>query len=121
MCTERLISLLSDSNHEFHVPGIKVCRRASSPNHLLFADDNVLFCKADVETNRKIQKLLKFYGLALHTTKTMMVFSKNTSPNTRDALLALWTNGSLKQYEKYLGLSPMIGKLKRKSFAKIKN
>lgn len=43
LCTEGLISLLSNSNHELHILGIQVCRGAPSINHLLFVDDNVLF------------------------------------------------------------------------------
>lgn len=37
-----------------------------------------------------------------------MVFSKNVSARSREELMALWSNDSLVQYEKYLGLFSMI-------------
>lgn len=82
ICTKGLISLLDSLNQELCILGIKVCRGALSINHLLFADDSVLFCKVYAGTNQKIQQLLKVYELAfgwhINTTKVAMVFSKNT-------------------------------------------
>lgn len=54
LCTEGLISLLNRPDQEFQIPGIKLCRGAPSINHLLVVDDNVLFCKADVDTTKKV-------------------------------------------------------------------
>lgn len=35
--------------------------------------------------------------------------------------MSLWTHGTIQQYEKYLGLPPMVGKSKKKAFAKIRD
>lgn len=62
--------------------GIKVCRGAPSINHLLFTDDNVIFCKVDVDTTKKVQSLLLEYELAsgecINSNKIVMVSRKNT-------------------------------------------
>lgn len=47
LCTVGLISLLS-SCLEY-----KVCRGASSSNHLLFLDSNIIFCKAEEDITKK--------------------------------------------------------------------
>lgn len=77
---------MSNTYRELQILGIKVCRGAPLIHHLLFVDDSVIFCKAVVEINRKIQKLLLEYEKALrqciNIDKTAMVFSRNTNTNT---------------------------------------
>lgn len=57
LCTEGLISLLQNKVH-----GLKICIGAPSINHLLFVDDSVIFCKADITTNHMVNILLDEYG-----------------------------------------------------------
>ncbi|KAG2666985.1 hypothetical protein I3760_15G091300 [Carya illinoinensis] len=95
LCTEDLISLLKRNVGREGVDGIRICRGAPRINHLLFVNDSVIFCKADVITNVKIQSLLNKYeralGQCINKEKTSMVFSKN-----------LW------------GLPPMVGRVWQK-------
>lgn len=81
LCTKGLIYLLKRSSCELTIPQINVCRMVPSINHLLFVDDNVLFCKADVETTKRIQKMLAIYeealGQCINSEKTIMLFCKN--------------------------------------------
>lgn len=58
---EGLISLLSTQNNEHYIQGIRVCHGAPSINHLLFAEDSVIFCEASEEANIKLQALLGKY------------------------------------------------------------
>lgn len=58
------MSLLRNLVGENQVQGIKICRGTPFINHMLNADDNIIFCKADVSSNRKIQRLLRIYGQA---------------------------------------------------------
>lgn len=71
-------------------------------------DDRVIFYEADVGTNCKVQPLLNTYGQVLgqliNFYKTAMVFSKNTPINSREEIRAIWTNGTVQQYKRYLGL-----------------
>lgn len=45
LCTEGLISLLKNSTLDMSLEGVRVCRGAPMINYLLFADDNLIFCK----------------------------------------------------------------------------
>lgn len=51
MCIEELIESLKKAESNNGDQGIKICRKAPPINHLLFVDDRVIFCKANVESN----------------------------------------------------------------------
>lgn len=66
------------------ISGVKIYRGAPSIYDLLFVDDNLVFCKANVE-QKKSAALLDIYEKALeyivNKKKTTLTFSKN-SPTT---------------------------------------
>lgn len=47
-CTEALISLIRGSEDEGKLTGLKIARGSPAVSHLLFADDCLFFCKADI-------------------------------------------------------------------------
>lgn len=76
-----------------------MCKNALRINHILFADDSILFYKADVEENRRIQHIIVKYekvsGQQLNKAKTSILFSNNVTTNTKEQLRALWrVNGT---------------------------
>ncbi|XP_040987731.1 MDIS1-interacting receptor like kinase 2-like [Juglans microcarpa x Juglans regia] len=77
--TEGLIGLLKHVATSNAISGIRVSRGAPKLNHLLFADDSLIFCDASVETNLKLLRLLKLYeeasGQFINQDKSAMVFS----------------------------------------------
>ncbi|CAI9771185.1 unnamed protein product [Fraxinus pennsylvanica] len=50
-----------------------------------------------------------------------MVFSANVPPDKKQAIMALWNASQIQQYEKYLGLPPMVGRSKTQAFSEIKH
>ncbi|XP_042973001.1 uncharacterized protein LOC122304803 [Carya illinoinensis] len=125
LCTEALIVLLKKAEMERTMKGIKICRGAPSINHMLFANDSIVFCNADVAMSINIQALLRKYELAsgqmINKQKTAMTFSSNVPTNMRESIMAMWGGSMVQQYEKYLGLPPIVGKAKSVAFAEIKN
>lgn len=106
------------------VQGIKICRRAPPINHLHFVNDSVIFCKANVDSDHRVQELLHEYEQAsrqkIHAEKTTMVFSHNVIENCWEETRLLWGSGYNHQYEKYFGLPLIIGRSTKKAFFEIK-
>lgn len=65
MCAEGLSSLIRNYKNKLWIHGIKICRQAPSISHMLFMDDNYLYCKASVEEARKVLELLHLFERAL--------------------------------------------------------
>ncbi|XP_042983163.1 uncharacterized protein LOC122312584 [Carya illinoinensis] len=124
LCTEGFISLLNMARLDRSVGGLKICQGAPTINHLLFADDSLVFCKADIIENRRIQELLGRFeavsGQKINKEKTTIVFSGNVDVSMRTAIKALWSPSEIQQYEKYLGLPPIVGRSKTRAFESIK-
>lgn len=82
------MSLLKNSVGENRVKGVGIYGEAPSINHLLFTDDSIILCKANMMTNRKVKNLLdsyeKAWGQKLNIEKTSMVFSRNVNAKLRD-------------------------------------
>ena len=48
LCAEGLSVMLKKEENEGHIKGVAVSRGASRVSHLLFADDNIIFCRVSV-------------------------------------------------------------------------
>lgn len=74
--------------------GIRICRYAPQINHLLFANNSILFYKVKVEKNKRIQQLLATYertsGQQINKEKISIFFSTNVKPTKREQIWALW-------------------------------
>lgn len=73
--------------------GIRVCRGTPVINHLLFADDTLIFYKATLNASNHLLKILSEYALAsgqgINHDKTTMVFSRNVKKDTRVKISAI--------------------------------
>ena len=65
MCTEALITNIKKAEREKQLTDINVARDCPQISHLLFADDSILFCKAQREECQKILRILKEYEVVL--------------------------------------------------------
>lgn len=52
ICTEDLISLLSEATSDCNLTSIWIFREEPTINHLLFVDDSIIFYKADMQENK---------------------------------------------------------------------
>lgn len=57
ICAEGISALIRHHETQKWIHDIKICRRASSITHMLFADDNYLYCRAN---EKEVLKILDF-------------------------------------------------------------
>ncbi|KAK2655324.1 hypothetical protein Ddye_008376 [Dipteronia dyeriana] len=61
LCAEAISCLIANSENNGQALGIKCCRNSPIISHSFFADDNILFCKASVDSSIHIRNLLGIY------------------------------------------------------------
>lgn len=73
LCIEDLIELLKRAVANHYVREVKICRKNPSINHLLFAYNCIIFCQANMKTNRRVQEI--FYELTLFQGRRLILKS----------------------------------------------
>jgi hypothetical protein len=121
---EGLSYMLGKAEKERKLTGLPVARGGMRINHLFFADDSLLFCKANVEEWAQIQEILRVYektsGQKLNRDKTSNFFSRNTKQETKEFIASITGVSSTTCYEKYLGLPSLVGRSKVSTFTGIR-
>ena len=83
LCAKGFSSLLAKAQEEGRLHGVSICRRAPAISHLLFADDSLLFCRANQEEVQVVSKVLQTYatafGQCINFEKSSVYFSSNTT------------------------------------------
>ena len=91
---------------------------------MFFANDSLLFCRAERQECTKLVEILKLYEAALgqkvNADKSAMNFNHNTTPEARSEVLEILGPMQDTRQGKYLGLPSVISKSKNQVFAKIK-
>jgi hypothetical protein len=91
LCAEALSSLLHQAGRAGEVLEVIMSRGSTRINHLFFADDSLLFCRANLREWGRIQELLAIYekvlGQKLNRDKTSIFFSRNTPLEDRTNIL----------------------------------
>ena len=109
---------------EGHIQGVAICQNGPRVSHLFFADDIILFCRAQEEECQKILDILALYergsGQKINRDKTNIFFSSNTFPDMEDRIQAILGVLVIRRYEQYLGLPALVGRAKKQSFIYIK-
>lgn len=93
LCAEGFSAMLSNAEYRGVMHGVRVCRGAPSINHLFFADDTLIFSRAnDVETDT-IRTILEEYsrasGQVINFAKSAVFFSANTPNGVRERMPVL--------------------------------
>ncbi|XP_010473903.1 PREDICTED: uncharacterized protein LOC104753332 [Camelina sativa] len=76
--TEALISQLKGAEEEGRITGLKIAQGSPPISHLLFADDSLFFCKADIPQCAELLRIINIYDLAsgqqLNAEKSAILF-----------------------------------------------
>ena len=121
LCTEGLHGLITEAARAKEINGFSLCKRDPKLTHLFFADDSLLFCKADPQECGNVLKILSAYeavfGQKINREKTSLFFSKSTEEETRQEIKRVLVVQEIKFYEKYLGLPSLVGRGKKQALA----
>jgi hypothetical protein len=124
LCTEGLHGLLHTTALLGAIHGVSISRFDPKLSHIFFADDSLLFCRANVQECQKVLDILNMYELAsgkkINREKTTIFFSKSTLLIDQEAIKMFLQVPVLRSYETYLGLPSFMGRSKMQGFAYIK-
>ena len=125
LAAEGLSSLLKSSVPGESIHGIQVAPDAPIVNHLLFADDSLLFFDATPEMATRANVLLQRYcdasGQRINKDKSSIFFSKGCSGDLRKDVMRVLDVNNEQLSEKYLGLPSDVGRAKEGSFKYLKD
>ncbi|XP_042962523.1 uncharacterized protein LOC122296793 [Carya illinoinensis] len=125
LCAEGLSYLLNNAERMGVIRGVKVIRGGTSINHLLFADNCILFGRATMEEWNRLQGILKVYekasGQFLNKEKTSVFYSTNTPGVVKSSIFAAGNSVACGSYERYLGLPAVVGRSKFNTFRVLKD
>lgn len=118
-----IIRLCHKAQEKGKLLGLKVARGCLRVNHLLFVDDTMFFCKANVKSYNELKGILSKYaevsGQLINYQKSSISFSKKTPLITKAKMKQILQIEKEGGVGKYLGLSEHFGRYKKDLFASI--
>nr|XP_027071909.1 uncharacterized protein LOC113696728 [Coffea arabica] len=120
ICSKGLSSLLRKAEDSKEIKGLKISRNGPVITHLFFADDSLIFCKADKQQAAEIMKVLKIYeeasGQLVNLDKSAVFFSRNMQSEQREEVCQALEGMTEAKQGKYLGLPMVISRTKDQIF-----
>ncbi|GAU17808.1 hypothetical protein TSUD_171970 [Trifolium subterraneum] len=120
ICADVLSALINKAQATKLIHGVKISPGAPEITHLFFADDNLMFCRANAEETNQIQTIITQYqqasGQLVNYQKSEIIFSEKVSTTMRQAIHQILPMAIVDNYSKYLGQPTVIGKSKTQVF-----
>jgi hypothetical protein len=103
-----------------YIKGLSIFRNNPAIHHLLFADDLLIFGRANLAEasciKSYLEKYCKWFGQSINTSKSSIRFSKNTKPFNTSSISAILRFFSNPPKSLYLGLPILMGASKSGAF-----
>ena len=124
LCAKGLVSLMKDAGVKRKINGIAASRGGPKIAHLFFADDSLFFYRAKEDECKELVRILDLYNRAsrqeVNVRKSGMLFSKNTSVESRRMVMEVLGFQRSMENECYLGMPLLFGRSKAKDLRSIK-
>jgi hypothetical protein len=124
LCAEVFSSLLYNAQMKGLISGVPTSKKGPSISHLFFADDSLVFCKANRVEWRRILNIIETYergsGQKINVNKIAVLFSRNTCFARRKEIIDLSGLVEANRYDSYLGLPTLVGKNRIHAFKNIR-
>ena len=95
-----------------------------SVSYLLFADDSLVFSRANSTECRNLKNIFYCYaaasGQVFNYDKSLMFFSTNTNQGQTEEVKSIFELNVVSKHEKYIGLPAMVGRKKTCFFNDVK-
>jgi hypothetical protein len=121
---EGLSRLLQQEIDNNQIQDLKICRQSPGISHLLFADDSLLFFKADTDQAERMKNVLCNYELAtgqlLSPEKCSILLGNKCSDIMGQQVMTILNVQTESFEEKYLGLPVPEGRMKGGRFQPVK-
>jgi hypothetical protein len=121
LCANVLSGLLKKESQQSNIHGIQIARNAPKITHLLFADDSLLFARANPKEAETIMKVLQSYQLAsgqmVNLDKSEVSFSRNVPEIEKDMICHQIAIKTVASHSRYLGLPVIFGRSKKDVFS----
>ena len=91
LCAYGFSSLINDVARNQRISGVSICKGSPKITHLFFADDSLLFCKANIQECQNLINILQLYeassGQKINANKSSVFFNNNTPDDRRCEVL----------------------------------
>lgn len=125
LCSEGFSNLLQKAATEQKVVGMKISRQGPRLTHLIFADNSLIFCKANSQNAVELKRILKVYergtGRLINLEKSSIIFSNNLEQEAKVEISQALGNIQMVNQGKYLGLPMVVTRSKQQLFGYIKD
>jgi hypothetical protein len=108
ICANVLSGQILKAQQMGKIHGIKVAHGAPEVSHLIFADDSLFFCRANIKEAQEIKNIITEYqeasGQLVNMNKSEIMFSKHTPPHLKATINQTLPMQRVDQFSKYLGM-----------------
>jgi hypothetical protein len=120
LCANVFSGLITKAQNEKKLHGVKVANGAPEISHLLFADYNLLLCRATPQEAMVIKDIIQDYqeasGQLVNLGKSEICYSKLVNANKREEINHILPMNRVAHFSKYLGMPTHVGRSKRQVF-----
>ncbi|XP_074308855.1 uncharacterized protein LOC141643553 [Silene latifolia] len=117
LCAEVFSSMIRREMEMGNLHGIRIAPVAPMVSHLFFADDSIIFTKANEREARLVKSIINRYekasGQLVSLDKTTVSFSRGTHNYRKNLVASILGVRAVREQGKYLGLPTVIGNSKR--------